>query len=138
MGLSSVKGIPDSFDAASFIVHLTRLRRGNEPVTWPVYDRKAEEVAQQGTEIDEGVRLVVVEGNYLLMETQPWRQVRPLLDEVWYLDAPDQVLIPRLVSRHERHRTPADALAKIRSTDLPNARLVEATRHLADVIIGYV
>ncbi len=135
MGMLELKGVPASFDAESFVAHLERLR-GPGAVPWPTFDRSREETVSGGRMIGRNVQLVVVEGNYLLLDDPPWNRVRQLVDEVWYLDAPEEDLIPRLRARHELARTPEDAWAKIQSTDLPNARLVAATRHRADVVVA--
>ena len=134
LGLLALKGVPDTFDAAGFVDHLGRLHAGVD-ITWPTFDRSREAVIADGRLISAAARLVVVEGNYLLLDSNPWDLVRRHLDAVWYLDVPEDVLIPRLRARHERHRTPEDAMAKVRSTDLPNAALVAQTQRRADVIV---
>ncbi len=134
-GLLPLKGVPDSFDGDGFVAHLERLRDSTRSLVWPTYDRARQEVVPAGSVIAPDVRLVIVEGNYLLLETSPWDRVRPLLDEVWYLDVEEATLIPRLQRRHEQDRSPDDAWAKVQSTDLPNAVLVAATRDRADVVI---
>lgn len=137
-GLLELKGIPATFDAAGFVAQLARLRRtSHEAVAWPTYDRAIEEVVPAGLVIRPEDRLVVVEGNYLLLTEPPWDAVRPLLDAVWYLDVPEDVLVPRLVERHARDRGDEGAAAKVASTDLPNAALVAASRRRADVILAY-
>ncbi|WP_240744515.1 hypothetical protein [Microbacterium sp. PF5] len=62
--------------------------------------------------------------------------MRPLLDEVWYLDVPDGLRVRRLVARHEAHgRSHDDAVAWATHVDGPNADLIRATRHRADAIL---
>jgi pantothenate kinase len=136
LGLSALKGVPDSFDAEAFVAAVSSLRW--EPpadVAWPTYDRDAECVIAAGTTISANTRLVLVEGNYLLLQTPPWDQVRPLLDAVWYLDVPIGALQPRLLERQSRDRSPEAAARKVASTDLPNATLVAATKARADVVL---
>lgn len=136
LGLLPLKGIPDSFDAAAFVSRLQAVAIGAD-VAWPRYDRTLEEVIPDAISITAEHRLVVVEGNYLLLDTAPWDGVAPLLDESWYLDVPQDVLIPRLVARHTRHRTEAAALRKVVTTDLPNAVLVAASmEHATRVLYG--
>lgn len=136
VGLLALKGIPDSFDGEAFVARLVALR-SDTAMVWPTFDRDREAVVAAGLRIDAECRLVVVEGNYLLLHTPPWDAVRPLLDEVWYLDVPELELVERLESRHGRYRSPADAAAKVRSTDLPNARLVASVRERADVVVSF-
>lgn len=136
-GLLALKGVPESFDAAGFVAKLRELR--SEPprdVPWPTYDRARQEVVPNGALIHAADGFVVVEGNYLLLDAPPWNAVRSLLDRVWYLDVPEAVLRPRLLQRHLRDRSRADAARKVASTDLPNAVLIATSRHRADLVIS--
>ncbi len=135
-GLLALKGTPATFDAAAFVDRLTAVvTMASEPVTWPTYDREREEVVPNGLIIAPEHRLVVVEGNYLLLTDPPWDQVRPLLDAAWYVDVPLDTLVPRLIARHRLHRDAAGAAAKVASTDVPNAELVAASKRYADVVL---
>jgi pantothenate kinase len=135
-GLLALKGVPDSFDASGFVAQLRELCTSPPlDVRWPTYDRASQEVVPNGVLVRASDRLVVVEGNYLLLDTPPWHEVKPLLDLIWYLDVAQTVLRPRLLERHGRDRPPADAARKVASTDLPNAALVAASRQRADLII---
>jgi pantothenate kinase len=59
--------------------------------------------------------------------------VRAEIDEVWFLDCPDDVRRERLVARHVAFgKTPEQARAWVESVDEPNARLVTASRDRAD------
>ena len=78
-------------------------------------------------------RLVVTEGNYLLLDTPPWDEVVGLLDECWYVEVADDVRRTRLQARHEHYgRTPAEAAGRTLGSDERNAVLVAATRDRAD------
>lgn len=80
---------------------------------------------------------VMVEGNYLLLDSGGWEVVRPLLDTCWYLRAAsDADRVDRLVARHEAHgRSLADAYAWVKRSDEANARLIKPTRARADQVI---
>ena len=81
-------------------------------------------------------RLIVSEGNYLLVEDPHWQAVREQFDEVWYVDLDQEVRLQRLVERHVRFGKPeADAIAWATGTDEHNAELIAATRPQADLII---
>jgi pantothenate kinase len=137
LGLRAVKGAPQTFDAAAFVGLLRRLRE--EPastVLWPDFDRVAEATVPEAIPIDPEARLVITEGNYLLLDQPWWREVRQLLDEVWYVDAPRDVLRHRLIERQIAGGRPeAEAVRHVDESDLPNAELVARTEHLADKVI---
>jgi len=137
LGLLTLKGAPQTFDATAFVGRLRRLR--DDPrttVLWPDFDRSAERTVPDAISIDASTRLVITEGNYLLLEQPPWHEVRKLLDQVWYLDVPAEILRQRLIDRAMSYGRPADhAVRHVDESDLRNAELVAQTKNLADLII---
>jgi pantothenate kinase len=81
-------------------------------------------------------RLVVSEGNYLLLDEPRWTAVRALFDEVWYVDLDPSERLRRLVARHVRFgKDEPAATAWATGTDERNAALVAAGRARADLIV---
>ena len=84
-----------------------------------------------------GTRLVVTEGNYLLLQRGRWPEVATLLDEVWFCAPDPAVRRERLIARHVAFgKPPAAAEAWVAAVDDPNAALIEATRDRADLVLG--
>ncbi|MEU0136266.1 nucleoside/nucleotide kinase family protein [Streptomyces sp. NPDC006296] len=138
LGRTDRKGAPDTFDAAGYAALLRRLRRpdGPDAVYAPAFDRALEEPVAGSVRVPADVPLVVTEGNYLLLDEGPWAPVRPLLDEVWFLDADPALRMRRLVDRHVRFgRTRAHAERRAAGSDERNARLVERHRDRADLVV---
>ena len=80
--------------------------------------------------------LIVTEGNYLLLTDGDWALVRPLLDEVWYVETDEELRIERLIQRHIQYgKTPEYARAWVRRSDERNAALVATTAPAADVLV---
>jgi pantothenate kinase len=137
LGRRDRKGAPDTFDPAGYAALLRRLREdGDETVYAPGFERVLEQPLAGALPVAPTARLVVTEGNYLLLDTGPWARVRPLLDEVWFCEADEGERIRRLVARHERfgksHRA---AVAWVHGTDQRNAAVVAATRDRADLVV---
>lgn len=131
LGRAGRKGAPDTFDSAGYVALLRRLRQpdGEGVVYGPTYRREIEESVAGAVPVPPELQLVITEGNYLLLDDGPWREVRGLLDEVWFVDIDDALRRERLVQRHQRHGRSAEAAAAwVAGTDEPNARLIEATR----------
>ncbi|NEW45416.1 nucleoside/nucleotide kinase family protein [Nocardia cyriacigeorgica] len=131
------KGEPDTFDVTGFVAGLNRLRHTpiGEPVPWPTFDRVTDEPTPGGIVVTHQ-RIVIAEGNYLLVEHGPWSAVRLLLDECWYLTTDRNILIDRLLSRHLRGgRDEAAAAVKVHDSDMANAELVATTAHRADLVL---
>jgi len=138
LGLADRKGAPETFDGAGFVALLRRLReRRGEVVYAPEFRRDLEEPIAGAIPVPDDVPLVITEGNYLLLEADPWGAVAPLLDEVWFVDPPEDARLAWLTARHVLHgKDLADAYAWARGPDQANALLVAATRERADVCIA--
>jgi pantothenate kinase len=133
-GLRDRKGAPETFDGEGFVALLRRLRR-SEPCLAPAFDRDLERVLADAIPVPASVPLVIVEGNYLLLDERPWSAVRGLLDVAWYL-AGDGSRVERLIARHVSHgRSPDAARAWVLRSDEANARRIEPSAARADLVI---
>jgi len=137
LGRRDRKGAPDTFDAAGYVALLRRLRiPGADIVYAPVFRREIDEPIGSSIPVPSEAPIVITEGNYLLLDMHPWRQIRDLLDAVWYLDLEDAVRVERLVSRHaEFDKTPDAARAWAEGSDQRNADIVAASAHRADLVL---
>lgn len=136
--LVDVKGAPETFDAAGYVALLRRVRGLDQPPTvWaPEFRRDIEDAIAGAVAVTAEHRLVVTEGNYLLLDVPPWGEVRGLLDACWYVDLADPDRRTRLQARHERYgRTPDEAHERTHGSDERNAGLVVATRDRADLLV---
>lgn len=137
LGLADRKGAPETFDADGFAALLRRLRvPGQRPVYAPGFERVLEQPLAAAVVVSPATRVVVTEGNYLLLDSPEWVAVREALDEVWFCVAEDGVRRERLVARHVTFgKAPDAARAWVERVDEPNAALVEATRSRADLVV---
>ena len=136
-GLRAVKGAPETFDAEGFVTLLRRARAEPEAtVLWPEFVRELDEPTPHAIAITPAAKLVITEGNYLLLDRPWWCEVRPLLDDVWYVDAPREALRARLLERElAGGRSEEDAVSHVDGSDLRNAELVEQSRVLAARVV---
>ncbi len=124
-GLRAVKGAPQTFDVAGFIAILKKLRPIGATGDFPIFDRSQDRTIPDAHHVDSAVEILVVEGNYLLLAQEPWREVRALLDASAALTPPLATLEERLMTRWLSYGLPhEEAQAKTHRNDLPNARLV--------------
>ncbi len=137
LGLRERKGAPETFDVEGYVALLSRVRdAGGATVYAPEFDRSRELSVAGAIAVRREHRLVLTEGNYLLYDAMGWAGVRPLLDEVWFVEGDQSTRVERLVQRHVAHGKPPE-LARhwTLSSDEANAALVAATRDLADVVV---
>ena len=137
LGIHERKGAIDTFDAGGFVALARRLKDPAEPLVYaPVFRRDIEEAIAGAIAIPSSLPLVVIEGNYLLVDGGPWAALRSLLDEVWYLEPDEEHRIEWLVQRHMAFGRDAQvARARALGTDQRNARLIMTTRERADVVV---
>jgi len=137
LGLRDRKGAPDTFDALGYAALLRRLIEDEDEIVYaPGFERVIEQPIAGAIPIERPARLIITEGNYLLVDTARWRAVRPLLAEVWYADLDQDTRMDRLVARHIRFGKPEPvAIAWAGGTDEHNAAVIAATRDRADLVI---
>ncbi|NGM13847.1 nucleoside/nucleotide kinase family protein [Verrucosispora sp. WMMA2044] len=137
LGRELRKGSIDTFDANGYVSLLRRLRRKEPTSVWaPQFRRELEEPIAGAIEVPPEVRLVVTEGNYLLIPNWPWDEVRALLHEAWFLDLDADLRRRRLVARHMAYgRSEQDARAWALGSDEANAALVAGTADRADLVV---
>ena len=136
-GLAERKGAPETFDVPGYVALLRRLRDETQHTVFaPWFDRSREESVAGAIAVRPGHTLVVTEGNYLLHDDARWRDVRALLDEVWYVEADEQIRMARLVQRHVAHgKSPDQARRWATGSDQANAELVQRGRAAADLVV---
>ncbi|MFJ3656711.1 nucleoside/nucleotide kinase family protein [Streptomyces nigra] len=138
LGRRDRKGAPDTFDAAGYAALLRRLREepGDDVVYAPGFERELEQPIAGAVPVEPAARLVVTEGNYLLLDSGAWARVRAQLDEVWFCELDEEERLRRLIARHERFgKTHEEAVAWVMRSDQRNAELVAATRDRADLVV---
>lgn len=139
LGRRRAKGAPDTFDAGGYVALLARLRADDPAdavVYAPAFERTLEQPLAGAIPVPAAARLVLTEGNYLLLGSGRWPAVRPLLDEVWFCALRDDTRLARLVDRHVRFgKEPGFAREWVATVDEPNAALIAATRDRADLVV---
>jgi pantothenate kinase len=137
LGALERKGAPDTFDPAGYAHVLERVAVEIEtPVYAPGFDRVLEQPLAAALAVLPTVRLVITEGNYLLLDDPQWRRARRAMDRVWFVVGEEALRVERLVARHvEFGKSPDAAEAWVTGVDQRNAELVSATAAAADLTI---
>jgi pantothenate kinase len=137
LGLLQRKGAPETFDAGGYAALLERLRLDDQAVVYaPGFERDLEQPIAAAIAVPSESRIIVTEGNYLLLPFGDWPRVRAALDQVWFCDLDDAERRRRLIARHvEFGKSPAASSAWVERSDEANARLVHGTRGAADLVV---
>lgn len=135
MGLLHRKGAPETFDADGFVALVRDLGHKAE-VSFPLFDRDADRSIADAGRIGAGTRVVLVEGNYLLLNDRPWSDLAPLFDLSVRLDVERAELEARLVQRWlDQGMPPEAARARARDNDLRNADHVDRHSRAPDFVL---
>lgn len=118
------KGAPETFDFGGFKSAVERAR--SEPTVYlPDFNREEDFAHAAAVKIGPETDIVVVEGNYLLLDEDPWRELGDLWDFSVYLDVPFDELERRLIERWLGHGfTEEGAREKALGNDIPNGERV--------------
>ncbi|MDY6995172.1 MAG: nucleoside/nucleotide kinase family protein [Actinomycetota bacterium] len=137
LGLLDRKGAPETFDATGYAQLLERVRvETDQDVYAPGFDRDLEQPLAGALAVPPAARLVLTEGNYLLLDDPRWARARNAMDAVWFVTGDQRTRTDRLIARHIRFgKTPQAAQAWVAEVDARNAALVAATQPGADRVV---
>ncbi|CAD7049899.1 nucleoside/nucleotide kinase family protein [Pseudorhizobium halotolerans] len=136
-GLLGRKGAPETFDVRGLLDIVRAIRSAQEEVFVPLFDRSRELAVAAARAIAPADRIVLLEGNYLLLDQHPWRLLSGLVDFSIMLMPPADILEGRLMERWlGLGMSQAQARAKVMENDLPNGSLVRTCSRRADIILS--
>ncbi len=136
VGTLARKGAPHTFDSAGFATLVARAA-SEDLVYYPIFDRSRDIAIAASGRITADIDTVIVEGNYLLMQTPEWAGLARHWDLSIYLEVPQDELRRRLIARWQDHGLTADAATKrAQENDLPNALTVLENSAAADHVFG--
>jgi pantothenate kinase len=126
LSLFERKGAKESYDIGRLLKAVKGLRNG-DPIVWPVYSRTLHEPVEEGVPVGEGDCICIIEGNYLLLDVQPWSRIREFFDKRIMILGRLALMRKRIVSRKIRGGfTRVEAEAHFRRSDAINiAEVIE-------------
>lgn len=121
VSLRSVKGAPETFDVALLERYLGEA--ATQELVWPIYDRNLHDVVAAGRTIR--APLVLIEGNWLLLDEPRWRDLSDHSAFNIFIDADADHLSQRLIKRKvQGGMDRASAVTFFETSDRPNIELV--------------
>ena len=136
LGLLPRKGSPETFNTAGLLSDLRRISSGEADVAVPVFDRSIDLARANARIVARTTPIILVEGNYLLLDAPDWRDIAALFDLSIFLDVDESELERRLVQRWLDYGFDDEAArAKAFGNDIPNARLVQHNSRKADIVM---
>ncbi|GFG05571.1 putative uridine kinase C227.14 [Aspergillus lentulus] len=143
------RGAPWTFDAARFVQFIRRLRNwadstpcaSAETIYAPSFDHEAKDPVENGIAITDDAEIVIIEGNYLLLDEPEWREVAALVDYRVFVESDLQVARERVARRHVLagiEKTLADAFRRVDSNDYLNAVTIREKLIAPDLVVHSV
>ncbi|KAH6642288.1 P-loop containing nucleoside triphosphate hydrolase protein [Boeremia exigua] len=140
------RGAPFTFDARSFISLVKMLRTSpvttgdepEQPVYAPSFDHAVQDPVENDIAISSRSRVIIVEGNYTLLNQKPWNEITGLCDEKWFVDVPPETVKNRLAARHLAAGIETSYEAAVRRAernDIPNGEMIRSLLIEPDVTI---
>mgnify|MGYP003315391866 CR=1 FL=1 len=118
------KGAPETFDVMGFLNFLSRLQNEDE-VAIPIFDRSLELSRSSAVIISKEIRVIIVEGNYLLLKKKPWEKLRNFFDYTISIKCSLKALEKRLIDRWKSFGIDDEIVnKKVFENDLPNGQFV--------------
>ncbi len=125
IGLRDKKGAPDTFDAEGFVNLVKKLKDNERSVSIPHFNRETDNVAPNQDQVTTEDHILIIEGNYLLLKTEPWSQLKNYFDLTVSINPGIETLRQRLVQRWlDNGHTQEQAEQRALSNDIPNAQTV--------------
>lgn len=130
--MAEVKGCPETFDLNKLKSKILSLK--DENVEWPIYDRNLHDVVED--EILVTKNIILIEGNWLLLDEYGWRNLKDHCDYSIFIKADEGMLKNRLIQRKRRGGLSEEAAVKFyEKSDSKNVQRVLKNSLSADLVL---
>ncbi|KAK8473517.1 hypothetical protein PHAVU_001G156700 [Phaseolus vulgaris] len=132
------RGAPWTFNPLRLLTCLKNLKIDGS-VSVPSFDHGVGDPVEDDIFVNLQHKVVIVEGNYLLLEDGVWKEISSLFDEKWFIDIDIDKAMQRVLKRHISTGKPPDiAKQRIENNDRLNAELIMKSKKNADIVIKSV
>ncbi|MQL84969.1 hypothetical protein Taro_017473 [Colocasia esculenta] len=132
------RGAPWTFNPALLLKCLQTLRTQGS-IYAPSFDHGVGDPVEEDIFVSQQHKVVIVEGNYLFLEEESWKEISSIFDEKWFIDVDVNIAMQRVVKRHiSTGKTPDIAKWRVDYNDRPNAELIMKSKKNADLVIKSV
>ncbi|KAA8543315.1 hypothetical protein F0562_021190 [Nyssa sinensis] len=129
------RGAPWTFDPELLLTCLKTLRNQGS-VYAPSFDHGVGDPVEDDIFVNLQHKVVIVEGNYLLLEEGVWKEISSTFDEKWFIEVDINTAMQRVLKRHISTGKPPDiAKWRIEYNDRPNAEFINKSKRNADLVI---
>jgi len=128
-----IKGVPVTFDLEKLTAAIKKVSSG-EDTFWPIYDRHLHNPVEDAIHITEDI--VLLEGNYLLLDMDGWNRLRDMADYTISITANEAMLRKRLIDRKMKSGNDIESATRfVDYSDMANVRLCLEKTVKADMVL---
>lgn len=113
-----IKGAPITFDLKALEDRIRLVASGTN-CGWPTYDRNLHNPVEDALEVTSDI--VLLEGNYLLLDEEGWRDLSDYADYTIFISADEDMLRSRLIERKAKNTPLEQAKEFVEKSDMRNA-----------------
>jgi putative kinase len=122
--LRQLKGSPETYDTRAAYDFLKKIKQG-QSLGYPVYSRQLHDPIPDAGIIRPDQHIIILEGNYWLLQEAAWQPFQALFDATIFLTALPEKLVDGLRQRHLRGGKTIEFTQKhMNKVDLPNIERV--------------
>ncbi len=132
------RGAHWTFDGEKFVHDLEQLK-SHRSGKFPSFDHGVGDPVEEDITVTTHHKVVLVEGNYLLLDIEPWKQIKGILDFTYFINCDESILRDRVIKRHMKTgRSEEEAIERVETNDILNAREIQLAISRADKVIQSV
>lgn len=129
------RGAHWTFDGEKFVDCIRQLKELGE-LKLPSFDHGVGDPVPESIAVHPHHIIVLVEGNYLLLDQPPWKELMSIFDETWFVDCPVDKAMERVYQRQTGNGlAPEVSRFRIAYNDRPNAELILGTKSRANLVV---
>ncbi|KAF3662517.1 putative E3 ubiquitin-protein ligase RGLG1-like isoform X1 [Capsicum annuum] len=129
------RGAPWTFDP-NLLLECLKTLKDQGSVYCPSFDHGVGDPVEDDIFVNLQHKIVIVEGNYLLLGDGAWKELSSMFDEKWFIDVDIEKAMQRVLKRHiSTGKLPDAAKWRIDYNDRPNAELIMKSKKNADLVI---
>ena len=151
------RGAPWTFDVSRFVAFICQLRIWADEIplaipysgSWPSkdiihapsFDHQSKDPVENGLSITPDASIIIIEGNYLLLDDPGWRGIAEMVDYRVFVDTDPLEARDRLAERHLRagiEKTLEDGYRRVDSNDFLNAIFIREKLLAPDMVVKSV
>jgi pantothenate kinase len=132
------RGASWTFDGEAFVRSLKQLKE-NHFGRFPSFDHCVGDPFEDDIVVTANNKVVIVEGNYLLLNSEPWKKIKDILDFTYFIECDEETILKRLVKRHMKTGlNEKQSIERIETNDMLNANEINETKSRANKVIPSV